>query len=121
MTELPLDVSTRPGADVNAADASGVTPAHLAAARGNMQALEQLLLLGAQPHTRDGAQRAALHHAAAAGHLQCVLLLMAHGADPLAVDSVRRCMGDMCVEALYVDRCTGGAHARDAGMADWAR
>ena len=68
------------GADVNAADADGLIPLHLAALRGNSAAAETLLAAGAKVEVSDNVGMTALHAAAFNGHKDVVALLLAHGA-----------------------------------------
>jgi ankyrin repeat protein len=58
----------------------GVTPLHMAAARGDGEALLTLLGAGADADVRDGQGRTPLHSAAAAGSAQACKILLAGGA-----------------------------------------
>ena len=70
------------GADINAANASGQTPLHLAAANGDTGMVRVLLEDGAELDVPDsGEGLSALHVAAQCGHEQVVDLLVRYGAD----------------------------------------
>lgn len=70
------------GADINAANASGQTPLHLAAANGDAGMVQVLLEDGAEFDLLDtGEGLSALHVAAQCGHEQVVDLLVRYGAD----------------------------------------
>ena len=67
------------GADVNAADAQGWRPLHLAAANNNMDAIKQLIAQGADVHAANGEAKTALSLATEKNHREAAALL-AHGA-----------------------------------------
>ena len=72
--------------DVNAADASGMRPLHLAAVRGNVAAIGALIAAGARvdaTHARSGAQP--LHMAASGGHVGAIAALIGAGASLEAI------------------------------------
>ncbi|CAL4128116.1 unnamed protein product [Meganyctiphanes norvegica] len=56
------------GANVNTADAAGVTPLHMAAAGGQVATAELLLAHGANPDPTDKQKRSPLHYATRAAH-----------------------------------------------------
>lgn len=60
---------------------------HQAAARGDLAAVEALLVDGADPDARDQDDRTPLQMAAHSGHVEVARLLLAAGADPSALDS----------------------------------
>lgn len=66
------------GGEINAGDAKGLTPLHLAASR---PVVERLLKAGANPHARDTLGRTPLHTAAESGASEIVELLIGSGAD----------------------------------------
>ena len=68
-------------ADVNARDAGGATPLHLAAAQGFKSVAEVLLAAKADVNARDQRGDTPLHMAAAAGQTALVDLLLAHKAE----------------------------------------
>lgn len=68
------------GADVNAADADGLTPLYLAALRGDTAAAGTLLAAGAKVDLPDNLGMTPLHAAAFGGRDDVVALLLAHGA-----------------------------------------
>ena len=57
---------------------------HVAAAHGNVAALEALLNLGADPNAEDHIHETPLHYAAFSGHLDCVKLLLSRSANTAA-------------------------------------
>lgn len=61
-------------------------PAHVAAASGNVAALEVLLELGTPPRARDRERQSLLHYAARAGSLVAVQLVVRYGAEVSARD-----------------------------------
>ena len=81
----------REGADVNAARGDGITALHLAAERGDVEAVQELLDTGADvgAGTRIG-RYTPLHLAARGGHGAVVTLLLDAGADPLAATTTSR-------------------------------
>jgi len=70
------------GADPRAADVSGLTALHYAAALGKSKAADALILDGADVDARDIHGITPLHLAAAGGHTAIVTLLVGAGADP---------------------------------------
>lgn len=59
-----------------------VSPIHDAAAKGNVQGLEELIVNQHQNvDSRDHAQNTPLHYSAGAGYVDAVAWLLAHGAD----------------------------------------
>ena len=68
------------GADVNAADAQGWLPLHLAAANNNMDAITQLIAQGADVHAANGEAKTALSLATEKNHREAAALLRRHGA-----------------------------------------
>jgi ankyrin repeat protein/tetratricopeptide (TPR) repeat protein len=60
---------------------SGQTPLHMAANRGSVKDIKQLLNAEVDPNARDPWGRTPLHMAAAAGHADAAKLLIEHGAD----------------------------------------
>ena len=81
----------REGADVNAARGDGITALHLAAERGDVEAVQALLDTGADvgAGTRIG-RYTPLHLAARGGHGAVVTLLLDAGADPLTATTTSR-------------------------------
>jgi ankyrin repeat protein len=69
------------GADVNAADASGVTPLILAASSGQNDLVELLLVHGAAVNAKDYEGAGALYVATVMDQPEIAELLIAHGAD----------------------------------------
>ena len=67
-------------ADSASALLEGATPLHVAATRGDGEALLTLLGAGAEPDARDAEGRTPLHAAAAAGSAQACKILLAGGA-----------------------------------------
>ena len=62
----------------------GDTALHVAARNGQVEALEQLLQLGADPNSTNGRDDTALHEAARNGHTKALRQLLQHGANPEA-------------------------------------
>lgn len=74
------------GADLNlrANNAQNVGPIHAALARGDVQTLELLLQMGADPNAVQEKNFRPLHEAASSGSTVGVALLLMYGADPSA-------------------------------------
>lgn len=76
---------------IDAPDAAGRTPLHLAVARGDSTLVQHLLETGCHADAVDGTARSALHWAAASGNSEIVGMLVSFGVDPLlAVRLARR-------------------------------
>ena len=75
--------------NVNARDTAGrrSSPLHFAAGYGRREAVEHLLMMGANVHARDDGGLIPLHNACSFGHAEVVSLLLSAGADPNARDS----------------------------------
>lgn len=69
-------------ASINERDAAGYAPLMLAAYHGHVEAVELLLLRGADPNTTDLFGNTVLMGAAYKGHLAVAQRLLAAGADP---------------------------------------
>ena len=76
----------RAGADVEAADAVGMRPLHVACRHGHAAAAKQLLEAGADKDARDRIC-APIHYACGYGHEACALLLIRRGANLLATSA----------------------------------
>lgn len=74
----------RPPRDVHARDPLGVTPLHVAATRGDADAVRILLEAGAKIDARAEHDYTPLHEAAEQGHAGAVQVLLDAGADPFA-------------------------------------
>jgi ankyrin repeat protein len=72
---------------VNAKNANGVTPLHIAAFRGNLEVLNVLLKANADPNAVDDEGSTPLHQAVASGHIDCVKALIQAGANINAKDN----------------------------------
>ena len=71
-----------PTAEVaNTADGSGITPLHAAVIGSQLNIVQLLLDLGADPAQRSGQGRTALHNACARSTAPVVELLLEHGAE----------------------------------------
>src|SRR5947199_127155 len=68
------------GADVNAADASGWHPLHLASANNNLDSMKQLIAQGAEVSAPNGEGRSALSLAQEKNHREAAAFLRRHGA-----------------------------------------
>jgi ankyrin repeat protein len=77
-------------ADVDASDAWGMTPLHLAAERGALEVVRCLLQYRADARRADGLGRTPLHLAAGRGRKAVVEELASHGADLDARDAAGR-------------------------------
>jgi hypothetical protein len=77
----------RAGADVNAADYSGVTPLHIAATSGNDTLVTRFLGAGATVNARDKTGATPLMYGAQKGDLEVVKQLLAAGADAALRDN----------------------------------
>ena len=64
------------GADVQAPDASGRTPLHIAVDRGDAALVKELLQRKANPETRDRIGWSPLHHAAAKSRVEIAKLIL---------------------------------------------
>ena len=62
------------------------------AERGNYEALDRLLALGADPNVGDSNGFTALHHACLGGEVEIVKMLLRRGGDPLQRDKVHKGM-----------------------------
>ncbi len=80
--EIALEDALRAGADVDALDANGYGPIHIAAIRGDHRLLEVLLDHHAKVEALNVKGETPLFLAAALGHADCVYLLLASGAKP---------------------------------------
>src|SRR5438093_879209 len=68
------------GADVNAADAQGWRPLHLAAANNNLDVIKALIAQGADVHAANGEAKTALSLAQEKNHREAASFLRRHGA-----------------------------------------
>jgi len=78
------------GAEVNAADNSGITPLHVAILNDHVRLAEILLAKGANVHARSNNGMTPLHLAASQGDLDLARTLVAHGADIDVTDNLGR-------------------------------
>ncbi|KAL8878727.1 MAG: hypothetical protein Q9198_003528, partial [Flavoplaca austrocitrina] len=62
----------------------GVTPIHVAARYGNVEAVRSLLKHGVSPNIRDGDGNTPIHGAALSGEHEMIEILVDHGTDPTA-------------------------------------
>lgn len=100
------------GASPFACDRNGVTPFHLACARGNWPVVQFLFqeCRRVNVNKADKKNETPLHHAARGGHEAMVSLLLDHGAYPLAVgkqgtvSDVARQAGHMALARFIEDR-----------------
>ena len=75
-----IDMRLRRGDDVDARNAEGKTPLHLAAEMGNTLIIEWLITEGqANPNVRDAQGRTPMEVAQAAGHAEAAQFLAARG------------------------------------------
>eukprot|EP00756_Hemistasia_phaeocysticola_P036494 Hpha_TRINITY_DN16645_c3_g3::TRINITY_DN16645_c3_g3_i1::g.179745::m.179745 len=75
------------GGDVMVTDQHGVTPLHIAADEGRVQACEILLLRGADVNAVDRDGKTPLHAAASQGRLETLRMLLKHGGNVDAEDN----------------------------------
>ena len=73
--------------EVDAQDRFGRTVLSWAAGQNNVEAVQNLLLCGANPNARDRCGETPLHHAAREDAARCVKLLLSAKADPLLMDA----------------------------------
>jgi ankyrin repeat protein len=73
------------GADVDARKRNGVTPLHVAAARGHGEIVKLLISGGANVNARTNDGETALHKAAESGYTETAELLLSNGANVNAV------------------------------------
>ncbi|MGB7934757.1 MAG: ankyrin repeat domain-containing protein [Gammaproteobacteria bacterium] len=70
------------GVDINARNIRGYMPLHLAAAKGNSEVVQLLLMNGAEVDAvANGSGCTPLHYAASLGHVELCELLVRYGAD----------------------------------------
>ena len=98
---LPTAVLIRAGADVNAANAYGVTPLYFAATNGSAQMTELLLQAGADPNAALPTGETVLMTAARTGELATVQALLARGAD---VEARERDLGQTALMWALAER-----------------
>ena len=84
--DLKTHLQTCSQADINQRDASGFTPLLWAAMRGDSEAVEILLLLGADASISSFHGAQALHYASRRSDLRSIDLLLKYGGDPNARD-----------------------------------
>jgi ankyrin repeat protein len=89
--------------NVDAADAWGMTPLHLAAERGNLGVVRCLLQYRAAVTAADALGRTALHLAACRGRKAAAEELASHGADLDARDRSGRCALDHAAAFQHAD------------------
>jgi len=91
------------GADVNrrANTAQNVGPIHAALARGDMQTLELLLQMGADPNAVQEKNVRPLHEAASSGNTVGAALLLMYGADPCAKADDGQTPADLALSKGY--------------------
>lgn len=75
---------------VNQPNAHGRTPLHVAALRGDADAIEVLLDAGADLDARGNHNRHAMHYACKAGSIDAVEVLLARGASLHVCDKLNR-------------------------------
>lgn len=98
------------GADVDAADTTGLTPLHIAAIM-NQDAMAQLLLdSGANPNAKDDFEDTPLHSAALWGRIGMIELLVKNGADLNARNIMNKTPADSAESTL---RPQTAAHLRN--------
>lgn len=96
-----LQVCTSSGLVINSRSLGGhlgETAAHVAAAAGNLAALEALLNLSADPNAQDHINETPLHYAAFSGHLDCVKLLLSRNANAFAESAFGETPLDLAVD-----------------------
>ncbi len=81
----------------------GMTPMMLAASRGNVDIIELLFTLGADPNKRGSMERTALQYAAEKNHIEAVKRLLSYGADIDAYDNGRLTPLIMAASRGYTD------------------
>ncbi|KAF4627101.1 hypothetical protein G7Y89_g11056 [Cudoniella acicularis] len=91
------------GNEVNAQDAQGMTPLHVAAQSGKGQAIGLLLKAGAEINARNWFQQTALHLAVKKGHLWAVNQLLENGASCKAKDLMSSTALHVAAETGYLD------------------
>jgi ankyrin repeat protein len=106
------------GAQVESADANGVTPLMNAATGHYPPVVERLIASGAQVRRRGPAGMTALHFAAYSGDARTAAMLLRAGADPNALTDAGDTPSDIAVERESYDvvrllRASGGWQAAE--------
>jgi ankyrin repeat protein len=113
-----IDALAAAGANVDAPDATGVTPLMLAAASGNTDAVAALLGHSADPNAKESAHgETPLMFAAALDRSDVARLLVQHGANPYETSKVVDLTGVVAPEESLQNEIRAAQNARSAAAA----
>ncbi|KAE8099718.1 hypothetical protein FH972_017675 [Carpinus fangiana] len=106
--DLALALLKKNGGNINARNAFGLTPLHIATWRNHIPTVRRLLAAGADPDARDGESGwSSLHRALHFGHLAVASILLQSGASITLEDSKGRTPVDLISGPVLQAVCNG--------------